>query len=232
MTIFDSIILGIIEGFTEFLPISSTGHLILVSKLLGLDSDDFLKSFQIIIQLGAILAVIVIYFKRIISDYELIKRAVIAFIPTAIAGFFMYRTIKSLLGSDEVVLITLLLGGLFIIIFEKFIYKFKIRTEFTYKDAFLIGIFQILALVPGVSRAAATIIGGMFLGMHRRDITEFSFILAIPTMLAASGYDLYKNYELFTAADLNLLLIGFITSFVVAIFAIKFQIGRASCRER
>ncbi|HTL39813.1 MAG TPA: undecaprenyl-diphosphate phosphatase [Methylomirabilota bacterium] len=226
MHFIQAIILGIVEGVTEFLPISSTGHLILVSRLLNLTSSDFVKSFEIIIQLGAILAVVILYFKRIIFSLEVIKRLIIAFIPTGIIGLIFYKLVKDLLGNNQVVLWSLFLGGLVLIIFE-WLHKEKISdteelTKITYKQAFLVGCFQAVAIVPGVSRAAATIVGGMLMGIKRRTIVEFSFMLAIPTMAAATGLDLIKNYHVIFSSSLDLLLVGFVTAFIVALFSIKF----------
>ncbi len=224
MDIWHSIVLGIVEGITEFLPISSTGHLILTNSLLGIAESDFVKSFTIIIQLGAILAVVVLYWKKL-WDVERIKKLLVAFIPTAIIGFVLYKILKSyLIGSIIVVLFAMLLGGVFLIIFELW-HKKKAAvpdTEPTYKQAFLIGLFQSLAIIPGVSRSAASIIGGLSQGLSRTAITEFSFLLAIPTILAASGYDIVKNYEVFTTHNIGALIVGFIVSFVVAILSIKF----------
>lgn len=227
MNILDSIILGIIEGITEFLPISSTGHLILGSKILGIPETEFLKSFEIGIQLGAILAVVILYYKLILNKKSVALKIMIAFIPTAILGLIFYEIIKTfLLGNVDVVIWSLFIGGIIIIIFELF-HKEKEGAindlnNLTYKQSFLIGIFQTFAFIPGVSRAAATIIGGMKLGITRKTITEFSFLLAIPTMAAASGLDIIKNSYSFSFYGWALLFIGFITAFIVSIFSIKF----------
>ena len=229
MDLWTSVILGIVEGFSEFLPISSTGHLILTGKLLGLEETEFIKSFEIAIQLGAILSVVVLYWRTLLVDREVIKRVAVAFFPTGIIGFVLYKLIKTvLLGSSAVVLWSLLIGGIVIIFFERF-HKEKEDatgelTEMTYRQAFLIGVFQSLAVIPGVSRSAATIIGGLILELKRRTIVEFSFLLAVPTMLAATVYDLYKNGANFSLAEYHLLVIGFSTAFIVALFSIKFLI--------
>lgn len=230
MTFFESIILGIVEGFTEFLPISSTAHLVLTSKLLGLETSNFLKSFEIAIQLGAIASVVVLYFKTFLKDWTTNKKIIIAFLPTAIVGATLYGFIRdTLLSSHLVSVYALLLGGVFIIIFE-WLHKEKPNyatnlSEITFKKSFLIGCAQSLAIIPGVSRAAATILGGLALGISRKTIVEFSFLLAAPTMLAATVLDLSKNYTLFTSANWQSLAIGFVTSFVVAIMAIKFLLN-------
>ena len=226
MTPIDAIILGVVEGITEFLPISSTGHLILTSTLLGIANSDFTKTFEIVIQLGAILAVVVLYFKSFL-DMEVLKRVIVAFIPTGIIGLALYKVIKTyLLGNDAVVLWALALGGLVLIAFEYWHSEHDEATgsirAMSYKQAALIGLFQSLAVIPGVSRSAASIVGGLWLGVKRVTIVEFSFLLAVPTMLAASGLDLLKSGSvLSSSSNLLALAIGFIVSFVVALFAIR-----------
>jgi undecaprenyl-diphosphatase len=230
---FSAIILGLVEGFTEFLPISSTAHLILASKLLGISQSNFAKSFDIAIQSGAILAVLVLYWRKFLN-VETLKKIAIAFVPTAIIGVLLYKVVKEhLMDNMLVVLLALGIGGALLVAFEYFFAK-KIEArslavggadgadEITYKKAFSIGIFQSAALVPGISRAAATIIGGMLMGIRRETIVEFSFLLAVPTMLAATGLDLVKNIDVFSASDIGVILIGLVTSFVMAIVSIKF----------
>ncbi len=227
ITHFASFILGIVEGFTEFLPISSTAHLILVSRLLGIAQDNFVKTFEIAIQSGAILAIIVLYWRKF-TDLETLKKIIVAFIPTGIIGLALYKIVKTyLLGNVPVVLGALFIGGIALIIFE---WKFKEQTEtsvknardMSYKQAAGIGVAQAVAIIPGVSRSAATILGGMFLGISRETIIEFSFLLAAPTMLAATGLDLLKNLHAFSGAQFGTLGIGFITSFIMAIVGVKF----------
>lgn len=224
MNIIQSVIYGLVEGLTEFLPISSTGHLIIVSKLLG-DSSDFIKTFEIVIQLGAILAVVAIYGKKLLTNLELCKKIIVAFMPTAILGLVFYKIIKQyLLGNIWVVAIAMLVGGIFILFFEKWHKKKPVSvetSEITYKQAGLIGLAQSLAMIPGVSRSAATIIGGLALGLDRKQIVEFSFWLAVPTMAAASGLDLLKNYQAFTGNQVIYLLTGFVVAFMSAYAAIK-----------
>jgi len=230
MSFLSSVILGIIEGISEFLPISSTGHLILTAHLLKLEQTTFLKSFEIAIQLGAILSVAALYWRSLVIDFKILKRVVVAFIPTAILGFIFYPIIKKfLLGSYHIVVWALLLGGIFLIIFE-LLYREKENAKdeiasITFKQSFLIGIFQSLAIVPGVSRAAATIIGGLILGLKRKTIVEFSFLLAVPTMGAAVALDLIKSASTFTSGELLFLLIGFFVSFIVALLSIKFLLS-------
>lgn len=230
MTPIDALVLGIVEGITEFLPVSSTGHLILSSSILGLASTDFMKSFEIVIQLGAILAVVVLYFKSFF-DIEIIKRLIVAFIPTGIIGLALYKVAKTyLLGNEAVVLWALALGGAALIAFELWHKEApdahaEIRTM-PYKKAALIGLFQAIAIIPGVSRSAATIVGGLFLGMSRVAIVEFSFLLAVPTMAAATGLDVVKNAStLASGGNFLALTIGFIVSFAVAMLAIKWLLG-------
>lgn len=229
MTPIDAGILGIVEGLTEFLPVSSTGHLVLASTLLGLPDSAFVKSFEIAIQLGAILAVVVLYFRSFFS-WEILKRLIVGFIPTAVIGLALYHTVKTyLLGNSFVVVVALFVGGVFLIAFEYFHTEKESATasveSITYKQSFVVGLFQSIAIIPGVSRSAATIVGGLMLGISRATIVEFSFLLAVPTMAAATGLDLVKNASSFASADFSALLIGFVVSFVVAIAAIKFLLS-------
>jgi undecaprenyl-diphosphatase len=237
MDIVSTIILSIVEGITEFLPISSTGHLILVDALLKISATEFVKSFNIAIQLGAILAVVVLYAKTLISDRRLLIKVIVAFLPTAIIGLIFYKLIKQfLLGNTAVVIWTLALGGLALIVFEFWQARraraWKERgetsidlTNLSYKQAVIIGLCQSLAVIPGVSRSAATIVGGLALGLSRRAIVEFSFLLAIPTMLAATVLDLAKNGASFSGQEFGLLTLGFIVSFIVALVTVKLLLG-------
>lgn len=223
-------ILSFVEGVTEFLPISSTGHLILVSNLLKLADSDFLKTFEIVIQLGAIFAVVVLYFKKLLTGSDLVKKLIVAFIPTAIVGFTLYPLIKKfLLGSSAVTLLALLIGGIVLIFIEKYLKGANKIThssnEITYKQSFLIGVAQSFSIVPGVSRAAATIVGGLLAGLSRSAATEFSFLLAVPTMIAATGLDLYKSRDILTVSNIGTLLTGSVLSFIFALIAVKFLIN-------
>lgn len=227
MTFFDSIILGIVEGFTEFLPISSTAHLVLISKLLSLETSNFLKSFEISIQLGAIASVVFLYWKTLISKWELNKKIITAFVPTAIVGLLFYNLIKNVLLENHLVSIyALMIGGLVLIIFESFYKEKNTHTEqlekITYKEAAIVGLAQSISIIPGVSRAAATILGGMLIGIKRKTIVEFSFLLAIPTMAAATGLNLIKSANFFSKADFINLGVGFVVSFIMAAVSIKF----------
>jgi len=227
MDFLHAIVLSIVEGITEFLPISSTGHMVLASKILNIEQTDFVKSFEIIIQLGAIFAIIFLYWRTIIKNKEVWKKIITAFIPTAIIGFVLYKIIKTfLLGNPLVTLLALFIGGLLLIILEK-IHKEKDHhndsiEKISFKNAFLIGLFQSISVIPGVSRSAATIIPALFLGTKRKTAVEFSFLLAIPTMFAASGLDIIKSNFSFTFHQYFILFIGFIGSFLVAILAVKF----------
>ena len=222
-----AVILGLVEGITEFLPVSSTGHMILAAQLLHVQETDFVKSFEIIIQLGAILAVVILYFKKLFLDLKVFLRVCVAFLPTAVIGLALYKVVKTyLIGNVQVVLWSLLIGGLVLVIFE---YARRGKKEaapidlsqITYKQAFIIGLFQTLAIIPGVSRSAATIVGGMSLGIARETIVEFSFLLAIPTMAAATGLDLIKSGHSFTHSEVSLLAVGFVVAFVSAVIAVR-----------
>ena len=227
MTYLHAVILSIIEGFTEFLPISSTGHLILTAQILQIQQTNFVKSFEIIIQLGAIAAVVFLYWKKLTTSKLVWSRILIAFLPTAIIGFTLYQFIKNILiGNTIITLSALLFGGIILIILE-LLYKEKQHhaesiEKITTRQAFLIGLCQSLSIIPGVSRAAASIIGGLFVGAKRKTAVEFSFLLAIPTMLAASGLDLMKSNFAFSNNEYGLIMVGFLGSFVVAIIAVKF----------
>lgn len=219
-------VLGVVEGITEFLPISSTAYLILAADFLRLEQTEFMKSFEIIIQLGAIMAVVFLYWREFLK-IEVLKRLMIAFIPTGILGLVFYKVVKQyLLGNIAVVLWSLFLGGIFLIVFE-YLHKEKEDSlenieKIPYKQCLIIGLFQSLAMIPGVSRSAATIIGGLILGLKRKTIVEFSFLLAVPTMMAATGLDLVKNAGTFSLDQSGLLLAGFAVSFITAIIGIKF----------
>jgi len=219
-----------VEGISEFLPISSTGHLILTAQILNVSQSDFIKSFEIAIQLGAIFSVVVLYFKSLLLDLKIIKKLIAAFIPTGIIGLIFYKIVKRfLLGNSHIVIWSLLIGGIFLIIFE-LLHREKADAvnnvaAISYKQAIFIGLFQSIAIIPGVSRSAAAIVGGLSLGLKRKTIVEFSFLLAVPTMLAATVLDLSKNMSAFTCNQFIFLLVGFSTSFIVALLAIKFLIS-------
>lgn len=216
----DACILGVVEGISEFLPISSTGHLILVSHLLGLEQTEFLKMFEVVIQLGAILSIVVLYTKRVLTDSALMKKLIVALLPSLVVGGLFYSSIKTLFESTLTVVWALFLGGIAIVIFEWFYKEKKDATkdlgDISYKNAFWVGMFQTLAVIPGVSRAGATIVGGLYLGLSRKAIVEFSFLLAVPTMLAASTLDLIQSGGSVLISEWGVLFVGFVIAFVTA----------------
>lgn len=229
MDFFSTIILGAIEGLTEFLPISSTGHMILASHLMKLPADTFQSTFEISIQLGAILAIVWLFWKKLFLDQEMLKKVIIAFLPTIIIGFALYKIFKSFLAGNIAITIgALFIGGIFLIWFERFYKNRKVgesaKEDISYRQAVLLGICQSLAIIPGVSRSAATIIGGLAMKIKRESIVEFSFLLAIPTMAAATAYDLYKSTDAITSSQFGLLGLGFVVSFITAIISVKFLI--------
>ena len=229
LDLLNTIILSTVQGVTEFLPVSSTGHLILTSHLLGLSEGEFIKSFEIAIQLGSIFSIIFLYFRRLTGGILLWSKVLVAFIPTGILGFIFYKVIKHyLLGNPYVVVISLITGGIALIILElahsnpeKSPASVNTPEEISNIKALFIGIFQSISMIPGVSRSGATIIGGLLLGLRRKTAVEFSFFLAVPTMFAAVSYDLIKTGSSFTIAQWKILVIGFIISFIVAAIAVK-----------
>ena len=222
MTIFEAVILGIVEGLTEFLPISSTAHLMLTQQLLRIEKDHFASTFIIVIQAGAIAAVMVCYWRRLLVDRKLVIRVLVAFIPTGLIALLIYPLVKELLKDVTTLPLSLGLGGVVLILFERFHGEGKKEeTMPSIPAAIAIGFFQTIALIPGVSRAAATVLGGMALGYRRTVMVEFSFLLAIPTMGAATCYELYKSRDNLSFDHVNLLLIGLAVSFVVALAAIR-----------
>ncbi len=232
MNTLQSIIIAIVEGLTEFLPISSTGHMIITEKLLGITETDFIKVFTVAIQLGAILAVVVLYWKKFFDfkKWQFYAKLVAAVIPALVFGFLFSKKIDELLESSLTVAITLLLGGFILLFIDKVFTKPTIETEeqISFPKAIIIGIWQCIAMVPGISRSAASIIGGMQQGLTRSAAAEFSFFLAVPTMLAATGYKLLKYFKEnngFSSTEITQLAIGNVVAFVVALLAIKFFIG-------
>ncbi|MEK7218836.1 MAG: undecaprenyl-diphosphatase UppP [Patescibacteria group bacterium] len=225
MTFFHAVLLGVVEGITEFLPVSSTAHLILASRLLRLEQTEFQKTFDIAIQMGAILAVVVLYARPMARRFDVWLRVLAAFLPTVVLGALFYRFIKGfLMESIPVVLWALLLGGAALIAFE-LLHREKgdavdDASGITFGQAVVIGLCQALAFIPGVSRAAATIIGGLLLGIRRKVIVEFSFLLAVPTMVAAVSLDLVQAAPSFSGREIALLAAGLLTSFVVAFLSI------------
>ena len=243
MNIFEAVVVAIVEGLTEFLPVSSTGHMIIASSLLGIHKEEFTKLFEVAIQLGAIMAVVVLYWKKFINfkSFSFYIKLLIAVIPALLLGFLFSDQIDALLESPLTVAITLLLGGIILVFIDRYFQQPVILEEqqISLPRAFIIGLWQCLAMIPGVSRSAASIIGGMQQKLTRSLAAEFSFFLAVPTMAAATGYSLVlkkwptpaggtqKGYELLLGSPDNLVvfIIGNIVAFVVALLAIKFFIG-------
>lgn len=226
MDYLQAIIFSMVEGTTEFLPISSTGHLIIASDLLKISQTSFVKDFSIIIQLGAILSIVFLYFDKFVKNRKIWKIVLTAFIPTAVVGFILFKFIKEiLLGNLYITLITLFAGGITLIILE-LIYKEKDHhvdkvENISLTNAFLIGVAQSLAVIPGVSRSAATIVSALFLGTKRKAACEFSFLLAVPTMLAATAFDIFKSNFSYNLYEWSILATGFIGSFVIALITVK-----------
>lgn len=248
MNILDTIIIAIVEGLTEFLPVSSTGHMIIAQNILGVESTPFVKAFTFIIQFGAILSVVVLYwkrffklnntpapegagaFKRFLHKYDFYWKLFVAFIPAAVFGLLFSDAIDAMLESVTVVAITLILGGIFMLFSDRIFNKGSEETKLTEKRAFFIGLFQCISMIPGVSRSMATIVGGMAQKLTRKAAAEFSFFLAVPTMLAAT---MFKMLKIFTEENgmqilrenLDTLIIGNVVAFIVAMLAIKFFIN-------
>ena len=226
MTIIEAIVIAVVEGITEFLPISSTGHMIITEALLGVNMDEFTKAFTVNIQFGAILSVVVLYWKRFLQSWTFYQKLFVAFLPAAVIGLLASDFIDSLLENVLVVAITMFIGGILLLFVDKWFNKDNPDQEVTYPKALKIGFWQCIAMIPGVSRSAASIIGGMQQKLNRTNAAEFSFFLAVPTMAAASGYKLLKillepNGVSMLKENLTTLLIGNIVAFIVAMIAIK-----------
>ncbi|WP_106638607.1 undecaprenyl-diphosphate phosphatase [Allosphingosinicella vermicomposti] len=227
------ILLGFIEGLTEFLPVSSTGHLILAGALLGFEGEAS-KTFKIAIQLGAILAVLLAYRDRFWKvtiglaareggSIAFTRNILLGFLPAMVIGVVAYKSIRALMETPEIVAVALIVGGILILLIERMVKAVRIHSVETMpaKSALAIGIVQCLAMIPGVSRSGATIMGALLMGVERKTAAEFSFFLAVPTMIAATAYDLYQNRDLLSAGDLQGIAIGFVTAFVVALAVVK-----------
>jgi undecaprenyl-diphosphatase len=224
MNYFEAIILAIIEGLTEYLPVSSTGHMIIASSMMGIASDEFVKMFTIAIQFGAILSVVVLYWKRFFQSIDFYLKLFVAFLPAAVIGFLLNDYIDALLENVIVVAFSLMIGGVVLLFVDKwFKYQENDPDEMTYGKALAVGFFQVIAMVPGVSRSAATIIGGLSQNLTRTAAAEFSFFLAVPTMFAATAYKMLKFQKEvgFTLENIPVLLVGNVIAFVVAMVAIK-----------
>ncbi len=229
MSYFEAILLAIVEGLTEFLPVSSTGHMVLTSSVLGIAENEFVKMFTVAIQFGAILSVLVLYWKRFFQSISFYTKLFIAFLPAAVIGFLFNDYIDMILENPIVVAISLLLGGIVLLFVDNWFAENETNgiTEVSNKNAWMIGVFQVISMIPGVSRSAATIIGGLSQKLTRKAAAEFSFFLAVPTMFAATGYKMLK-YQMnvgFNTSDIGVLAVGNIAAFIVAIIAIKGFIG-------
>ncbi len=230
MDFIQAIILAVIEGLTEFLPVSSTGHMIIASSFMGIASDPFVKLFTIVIQLGAILSVIVLYFKRFFQSINFYLKLLVAFIPAAVFGFLLSDKIDQMLESPLTVAISLVVGGVILLFVDKWFNQPTIleEKEISYLTAFKIGLFQCLAMIPGTSRSGASIVGGMSLKLSRKVAAEFSFFLAVPTMFAATAkklLDFYKEGHTISTEQVQILAVGNVVAFVVALLAIRSFIG-------
>ncbi len=230
MDVFQTIIIAIVEGLTEYLPVSSTGHMIITQKILNIQSSDFVKLFTILIQFGAILSVIVLYWRRFLQSFDFYVKLLIAFLPAAVIGFLLNDYIDMMLENVVVVAIMLILGGVVMLFVDNWFQDSDDSQSIHPRKAFIIGLFQCIAMIPGVSRSMATIVGGMSQKLSRKSAAEFSFFLAVPTMFAASAYKLLKFLKEPGGVDelmgnLDILLIGNVVAFVVAVLAIKFFIG-------
>lgn len=225
MTIIQAAIIALVEGLTEFLPVSSTGHMILTSALMRIHEDQFVKTFEIVIQIGAILAIVLLYAKRFLRGLTIYMKLAVAFLPTGIVGLLAYSTIKAYLFNPYIVAYSLIIGGIILIVIDKAVISRKSQyldlEKISYKHAFFIGLAQCVSMIPGVSRAAATIIGGVFNGLDKKQATEFSFLLAVPTMFAATGYDLLKTEAVFNNDEIILLAVGLVIAFLSALLAVK-----------
>jgi len=223
MSWIEALILAIVEGLTEFLPVSSTGHMIITQGLMGMEGSEFTKIFLIAIQFGTILSVVVLYWKRFFQSLDFYYKLFVAFLPAAFFGLLLNDYIDELLESVYVVAIMLILGGIILIFVDRW---FKGNEDIpdrdvSYPEALKIGLFQVIAMIPGVSRSAATIIGGMTQKFSKRQAAEFSFFLAVPTMFAATAYKMLKGYEAINSSNIGILIFGNVIGFIVALFAIK-----------
>jgi len=226
MTLFEALVLAIIEGLTEFLPVSSTGHMIIVTSLLGMESTAFVKLFTVAIQLGTILSVVVLYFKRFFRSIDFYYKLFVAFIPAAVLGLIFSDLIDDMLESPMTVAVSLVIGGIVLLFVDKWFNNSQIDNsdEISYATAFKIGLYQCLAMIPGTSRSGASIVGGMAQKLSRKAAAEFSFFLAVPTMFGATAkklLDFYKDGGTLSSHEINMLIVGNVVGFIVAIIAIK-----------
>jgi len=221
MTPFEALVIAIVEGLTEFLPVSSTGHMIIAEKILGMSSTEFTRLFAVNIQFGAILSVVVLYWKRFVQSFDFYLRLGIAFFPAAVIGFFLIDYIDRMLESVLTVAVMMVAGGVILLFIDRWLGRASQDQAVTPKKALYIGLFQCIAMIPGVSRSAATIIGGMSQGLTRTTAAEFSFFLAVPTMFAAGAFKLFTSYRDITVENTGILLLGNLIAFITATIAIK-----------
>jgi len=221
MSWFEALIIAIVEGITEFLPISSTGHMIITKEILHMQDSEFINLFIVNIQFGAILSVVVLYWKKFFKSLSFYYKLFVAVIPAGILGLLIGEYIDQMFENALIVAISLILGGIVLLFVDKWFTKVDENQEITYPKALVIGLFQVIAMIPGISRSAATIIGGMAQKLTRKNAAEFSFFLAVPTMFAASAYKLYKNYDALNSENIGSLLFGNAVAFVVALIAIR-----------
>jgi undecaprenyl-diphosphatase len=221
MSWLEALIIAIVEGITEFLPISSTGHMIITKEILQMQDSEFINLFIVNIQFGAILSVVVVYWKRIFKSLGFYYKLFVAVLPAGILGLLVGEYIDEMFESPLIVACSLVLGGLVLLFVDKWFTKVDEDQEITYSKAFKIGLFQVIAMIPGISRSAATIIGGMVEKLSRKNAAEFSFFLAVPTMFGASAYKLYQGYDSLNSSNIGILLFGNAVAFVVALIAIR-----------
>lgn len=234
MSFYSAIILGIVEGLLEFLPVSAAGNLTIVARLLNIPPSNFIKVYEIVMQVGAVFAVVLLYRKKLYIEKKIWIKIIAGFIPTGIVGFLFYKPIKHyLLYNDKVTIASLIVGGIILIIIDRIKFNPKIRSleEINTKTAIKIGIIQCLAFIPGVSRSGATIVGGMLLGLEKKVAAEFSFLLAIPTILSAASYSLLKEHAHISSADIRMLGISFITALIFAVLSVKLFLRFISSHE-
>lgn len=236
MDFLHAIILAIVEGLTEYIPVSSTGHLILTSAFLGINNNEFVKDYTVIVQFGAILSVVALYWRDLLRSLEIYKKLFVAFLPAAVIGFTLKDYIQALLGNVTVVAVSLVVGGIILILIDRWLESPKAKStlvhqpaeNISYKSAFLIGMVQCAALIPGVSRSASTIIGGLLQKLDRKTAAEFSFLLAVPTLGAATAYKLLKIAPTITSDDIKIIVVGNVVSFIVGAITIKTFVGYLS----
>lgn len=225
MSTWHAILLSIVEGFTEYLPISSTGHIILTSAFLGIESDTFVKNFTVIVQFGAIMSVLIVYWRRFLQSFDFYKKLIVGFLPAAVIGLLVKNHIDAVLGNVEVVAWALIIGGIVLVFIDRYVEK-KAQSQapvqdVSFRHSMVIGLIQCFAFIPGVSRSGASIVGGLLLGVDRKTAAEFSFFLAVPTLAGATLLKLIKIAPTITPDQIQILILGNIVSLVVGWLSIK-----------